>query len=81
MQNTTGSAPDGAVPTTPKTIPLADVLKLLDDTGLNFVLHTHHPATHLEYAPGAVSTDPWANQRFECPEAPEGVPTGWGERG
>lgn len=26
-----------------------DLLELLDDIGLTFALHTHHPLTHLEY--------------------------------
>ncbi len=75
MLNEASKAPGGAS-TTQNTVPLTDILQLLDDTGLNFVLHTHHPASHLEYG-NEVSADPWTNTRHECPEAPQGVPTGW----
>jgi hypothetical protein len=70
MPNQTVLAPGGAAPTdrlTPVTLP--EILRLLDDTGLTFTLHTHHPGTHLEYGQQAPA-DPWANTRRECPEAP-----------
>jgi hypothetical protein len=74
-QNTVTSTPSTSTP--PSTVALADILQLLDDSGLNFVLHTHHPGTHLEYG-NKVSTDPWANTRHECPEAPVLILTGEG---
>ena len=80
MLKQTIPAPGGATTTTQNTVPLTDILRLLDDTVLNFVLHTHHPATHLEYGE-KVSADPWTNTRRECPEAPVAIQTGWGVLG
>lgn len=64
----------------PGAVSLDDILRLMDDTGLNFVLHTHHPLTHLEYGTQE-STDPWTNTRRECPEAPVASLIGWGAGG
>ena len=74
-------APPGAGTTSATSATLLDeVLRLMDDTGLNFVLHTHHPLTHLEYGEKE-SADPWANTRRECPQAPEARLIGWGASG
>jgi len=43
-----------------------DFLELLDDVGLNFALHTHHPLTHLEYGVDTGAPDD-LNERLLCP--------------
>lgn len=78
MTNQTVLAPGGATTAATDPVTLPDILRLLDETGLNFVLHTHHPGTHLEYGE-QVPADPWANTRRECPEAPTAIPNGGGE--
>jgi hypothetical protein len=47
----------------------SDVLTLMDNMGLNVVLHTHHPLTHLEYG-NEVPSNSFTNTRNECPESP-----------
>lgn len=47
-----------------------DVLALLDNAGLGFAKHTHHPGSHINYGNGQ-PTDPWVvdptlNVRQEC---------------
>jgi len=81
MTTQTKHAPPGANDTTALgAVPLDEILRIMDDTGLNFVLHTHHPLSHLEYGT-QVSADPWTNTRRECPEGPVASLIGWGAGG
>ncbi len=52
--------------------------ELLDELGLDFVMHTHHPLAHLEYgAPAASTGNGEFNIRNECPDpAPMATPSG-----
>lgn len=55
----------------PNTVSASTILTLMDNMGLNVVLHTHHPLTHLEYGYGTeVPNNPFTNTRNECPESP-----------
>lgn len=56
-----------------------DILTLLDQMGLDFIMHTHHPLTHLEYQETSTA-EPWINTRHECPEAPVAQLEGEGAR-
>jgi hypothetical protein len=47
----------------------AQLEELLDQLGVDFVMHTHHPLTHIEYGASTATTgDGEFNIRNECPD-------------
>jgi hypothetical protein len=69
--NATASAQSAASTDTP------NILELLDAMGLEFVMHTHHPLTHIEVESEAPAGTGEANVRLECSDPPPmAVPSG-----
>jgi hypothetical protein len=64
----------------PNAVSASNILTLMDNMGLNIVLHTHHPLTHLEYGT-EVPANPFTNTRNECPESPVALLPGGGMSG
>lgn len=56
----------------------AEIEELLDQLGVDFVMHTHHPLTHIEYGASTTTTgDGEFNIRNECPDpSPMATPSG-----